>query len=116
LGARLCRVWRRLRHRGRGLAVDDRCGEADALGPAGGHVVPGRHGGHHVFTATGVTEQGMTRFASFREFYPFYLSEHANRTSRRLHFVGSCFALVFLLMALVQANAWWLLAALLCGY
>lgn len=58
----------------------------------------------------------MARFASFREFYPFYLSEHANRTSRRLHFVGSCFALVFLLMALLQANAWWLLAALLCGY
>ena len=26
----------------------------------------------------------MRRFASFREFYPFYLSEHANRTSRRL--------------------------------
>jgi DNA-binding response OmpR family regulator len=25
------------------------------------------------------------RFASFRELYPFYLAEHANRTSRRLH-------------------------------
>ena len=33
----------------------------------------------------------MTRqFASFRDFYPFYLAEHANRTSRRLHFIGSC--------------------------
>ena len=29
------------------------------------------------------------RFASFAEFYPFYLSEHANRTCRRLHFVGT---------------------------
>ena len=27
----------------------------------------------------------MRRFSSFREFYPFYLGEHANRTSRRLH-------------------------------
>ena len=26
----------------------------------------------------------MSRFASFREFYPFYLAEHGNRTSRRL--------------------------------
>ena len=26
-----------------------------------------------------------TGFASFREFYPFYLGEHSNRTSRRLH-------------------------------
>ena len=32
----------------------------------------------------------MKRFASFREFYPFYLSEHNDRTSRRLHFIGSC--------------------------
>ena len=29
------------------------------------------------------------RFGSFREFYPFYLSEHANRSSRRLHVIGT---------------------------
>ena len=58
----------------------------------------------------------MSRFATFREFYPFYLSEHANRTSRRLHFIGSCGAIAFVCLALVQRNAWWLLAALLCGY
>jgi hypothetical protein len=33
-------------------------------------------------------------FASFGEFYPFYLKEHSNRTCRRLHFVGSTLALV----------------------
>ena len=58
----------------------------------------------------------MSRFASFREFYPFYLSEHSNRTSRRLHFIGSCLALVFVATAIVQRNAWWLLAALVAGY
>ena len=58
----------------------------------------------------------MNRFASFREFYPFYLSEHANRISRRLHFVGSCGVLVLVVLAIVRDNAWWLLAALLCGY
>ena len=56
------------------------------------------------------------RFASFREFYPFYLSEHANRVSRRLHFIGSCGVLALLAMAIVRRNAWWLLVALLCGY
>ena len=58
----------------------------------------------------------MRRFGSFREFYPYYLSEHANRSSRRLHFLGSCGALAFVLLAIVQRNAWWLLAALACGY
>ena len=58
----------------------------------------------------------MSRFASFREFYPFYLSEHSNRTSRRLYFVGSCLALALVATAIVQRNAWWLLAALVAGY
>ncbi|HEX5664987.1 MAG TPA: DUF962 domain-containing protein [Xanthomonadaceae bacterium] len=58
----------------------------------------------------------MSRFVSFREFYPFYLSEHANRISRRLHFIGSCGVLLLVALAIVRGNAWWLLAALLCGY
>ncbi len=55
-------------------------------------------------------------FASFRDFYPYYLSEHADPTCRRLHFVGSTLVLVCLVLAVVQLNAWWLLAALFCGY
>ena len=58
----------------------------------------------------------MSRFASFREFYPFYLAEHSNRTSRRLHFIGSCGVLALVALAVVERNAWWLLAALFCGY
>ena len=58
----------------------------------------------------------MARFASFREFYPYYLDEHRNRTSRRLHFIGSCGALAFVAVTLATGNAWWLLAALACGY
>ena len=58
----------------------------------------------------------MKRFASFREFYPFYLGEHRNRTSRRLHFIGSCGVIVLAVTALVQRDARWLLAALACGY
>ena len=57
----------------------------------------------------------MRRFASFREFYPFYLDEHRHPVSRRLHFFGSCGVLVLLLVALLTANAWWLLAALAYG-
>jgi hypothetical protein len=62
-------------------------------------------------------EHGMTaRIASFAEFYPFYLTQHANRTCRRTHFIGSTLALVALAMLAWRGNAWWLLAALLMGY
>ncbi|WP_225781591.1 DUF962 domain-containing protein [Xenophilus sp. Marseille-Q4582] len=56
------------------------------------------------------------RFTSFAEFYPFYLSEHANRTCRRLHFVGSSLGLVCLATAVLTRNAGWVLAGLLAGY
>ncbi len=58
----------------------------------------------------------MRRFASFRAFYPFYLSEHANRTSRRLHFLGSCGVLALLAAALATGRWGFALAALVCGY
>lgn len=55
-------------------------------------------------------------YRSFSEFYPFYLSEHSNRTSRRLHFTGSCIALMLIVAAVVRQQ-WELLAiALLQGY
>ncbi len=56
------------------------------------------------------------QFSSFAEFYPFYLSEHADRRCRRLHFVGSTLALACLAVLVVTANPWWLLGALFAGY
>jgi hypothetical protein len=58
----------------------------------------------------------MSRFANFREFYPFYLAEHDNRTCRRLHFVGSSLVLGCLVMLVTSLNPFWFLAALFCGY
>ena len=58
----------------------------------------------------------MKRFASFAEFYPYYLDEHRNRSSRRLHFVGSCGVLVLLAVAVVTSDWRWVLGALGCGY
>lgn len=55
-------------------------------------------------------------YRTFREFYPFYLSEHSNRISRRLHFAGSCIAVLLIAMALWYQH-WWLLGmAMLQGY
>jgi len=60
--------------------------------------------------------QAAVKYSSFREFYPFYLSEHADRTCRRLHFAGTSLGLVFLAAALVTLDFRWLLAGLVCGY
>ncbi len=55
-------------------------------------------------------------FRTFADFYPFYLSEHANRVSRRLHFVGTSIAVALFITALVT-QLWWLVAvALIQGY
>lgn len=55
-------------------------------------------------------------YASFAEFYPFYLSEHANRTCRRLHFVGTSLTIGCLVALALTGNLTWIAAALLCGY
>lgn len=36
-------------------------------------------------------------FKTFEDFYPFYLSEHRNLMSRRLHFVGTSLVITLLL-------------------
>ena len=56
------------------------------------------------------------KFLSMAEFYPFYLSEHSNRISRRLHFVGTSLGLFWLAAAIVTLNPWFLLAGLASGY
>ena len=55
-------------------------------------------------------------FNTFQEFYPFYLGEHANRTSRRLHVVGTLGALLQIALALAQAQPRLLVSALITGY
>lgn len=68
-------------------------------------------------TTTGTSSAAdPRRFKSFAEFYPFYLSEHADRSCRRLHFAGSTLSLVCVAAAVATLNAWWLLAGLLAGY
>ena len=42
----------------------------------------------------------MDRYTTFRDFYPFYLSQHQDRTCRRLHVVGSLLVLTVLAYAL----------------
>lgn len=56
------------------------------------------------------------RIQTFREFYPYYLSEHRNGACRACHFFGSSLVLTLLGVSVVTQS--WLLALLLpfAGY
>jgi hypothetical protein len=56
------------------------------------------------------------RYRSFGDFDPFYLSEHSNKVSRRLHFTGTSIAVALMITAAITQR-WWLIAvALVQGY
>ena len=55
-------------------------------------------------------------FSSLKEFYPFYLTEHMNATSRVLHFVGTALVFVFLIVGILFHKINILFAIPLVGY
>lgn len=60
-----------------------------------------------------VTEK---KFKSFRDFYPYYLTEHGDPANRTLHFIGTAGLLAILIIAIV-VQKWWMLALIpVCGY
>ncbi len=56
------------------------------------------------------------KFATFAEFYPFYLAEHRNRVCRRLHFAGSVVVIAAIVTAAITGEPWWLAVAPVAGY
>jgi len=56
------------------------------------------------------------KYQSFWSFYPYYLSEHKNPTSRALHFIGTALIFVCLILGIVTGK--WILFVVIpfCGY
>ncbi|MBI1407949.1 MAG: DUF962 domain-containing protein [Caulobacter sp.] len=55
------------------------------------------------------------RYRTFGAFYPFYMTEHANPVSRRLHVIGTGLVIIALVCG-VLVNPWFFAAAPLVGY
>lgn len=55
-------------------------------------------------------------FQSFKEFYPFYLSQHQNVTCRKLHFIGTLLSALSLLAFIISWHWFFLLLTPICGY
>ena len=56
------------------------------------------------------------KYNSFKEFYPFYLAEHSNKTCRTLHFIGSTLVILVFLFAIVTKQFKLLLVLPVIGY
>ena len=59
----------------------------------------------------------MSQYSSFKDFYPFYLGEHANLICRRLHFIGTSGVVVIAALVITQVLPLvWLWAIPVLGY
>ncbi|WP_298624023.1 DUF962 domain-containing protein [uncultured Legionella sp.] len=58
----------------------------------------------------------MKEFKNFKEFYPFYLSQHRNPMCIRLHVMGTSLVIICLIIFLVTHNPYWLLLMPVLGY
>jgi hypothetical protein len=56
------------------------------------------------------------RYQSFSEFYPYYLTEHRLAGTRIMHFIGTTGFIYFLVSAVVQFNAWYVLYGVIFAY
>ena len=58
----------------------------------------------------------VTKFTSFNDFYPFYINEHNNKISRRLHFVGTMSVVLIFLSSVISGKYLLLLLMPVAGY
>jgi len=66
--------------------------------------------------ATDRTAPQMRRYTTFADFYPYFLSEHSGRATRRMHFVGLVLALGFGALFIATRQWPWVIAAIASGY
>ena len=56
------------------------------------------------------------RYTKFKDFYPYYLSEHSHKTTKLLHFIGTSISLYFLFNFFRTFDFIYIILSLLSGY
>jgi hypothetical protein len=54
--------------------------------------------------------------ASYRDFWPYYLQEHAKPETRAIHYVGTALSTLCVIAAIATAKLWLVPVALVAGY
>ena len=55
-------------------------------------------------------------FSNFRDFWPYYLSEHSRHETRLIHIAGTGLSLGLFTLFILFGHWWYLLSAVLAGY
>jgi hypothetical protein len=55
-------------------------------------------------------------FSDFRAFWPYYLRQHSKKKTRLWHTAGTVTVFVWLFVAVLLKNAWWVLLAPVTAY
>jgi len=58
----------------------------------------------------------MKKYNTFKEFYPYYISEHENKYTKLMHFIGTSITFYFYVMFFVTLNPYFLIGSLFAGY
>ena len=58
----------------------------------------------------------MKEYKNFKDFYPYYISEHNNKYTKLMHFLGTSLSIYFLIKFFLTFNFFFILYALLSGY
>lgn len=56
------------------------------------------------------------KYKTFKEFYPFYLTEHSDTTCRGLHFVGTTLFFIFLILGIATLRWEYFVLMPVAGY
>ena len=56
------------------------------------------------------------RYTNFKDFYPYYLSEHSHKTTKLIHFIGTSISLYFLFNFFRTFDFVYIILSLLSGY
>ena len=56
------------------------------------------------------------KYTNFKDFYPYYISEHSHKTTKLLHFIGTTFSLYFLVNFFLSFEIKFIFYSLISGY
>ena len=62
------------------------------------------------------TQKTNRLIETYRDFWPYYLQEHAKPGTRAIHYLGTCLSSLCVIAASVTGNLWFVAAAFLAGY